>query len=340
LFWEKRRAGPTFHRCELCLKQRCSSATALSKNGITMTILAAADPTAVLFWCGATGVLLMSAMGSFFAGVLSAPWLQEWAVRRASAEIHKMYGLVIAEVERAQRLCAQLASASGCVLSAEEWQRMDRVQRDFQETFSQIAKSCGIEPPVQEREQQKARPRDFAVEWIKTPVDSASGLPDKRAFDQNLAAMLGQGAQTRLESGLLLIRMDKAEGLRRRLGNGAVEKLLSRLISLVVRTARDQDLICRLSPDTLGLLCPAMPPLFGTKMAEKIRDAVRNYHFRAEDGGPEVLVTASFGYANCGPADSPDLVLDRAEDALARSQSLGRNQLHVHDGQARALCRT
>ncbi len=50
-----------------------------------------------------------------------------------------------------------------------------------------------------------------------------------------------------------------------------------------------------------------MAPLTGMKIAEKIRETVRNYHFRVDDNGPEVLVTASFGYANCGPGDSADL---------------------------------
>jgi diguanylate cyclase (GGDEF)-like protein len=175
---------------------------------------------------------------------------------------------------------------------------------------------------------------------VKTPVEAASGLPDKRAFEVNLALMLSAGAEARRESGLLLLRMDKADALQRRLGSHAVEKLLARLASLVVRAARDQDLVCRLSGDTLGLLCPSLPPLAGTKVADKIRETVRNYHFRVEDGGPEVLVTASYGYANCGPDDAPDVVHNRADDALSRSQSLGRNQLHVHDGQVRALCRS
>lgn len=306
---------------------------------VAMTILAAAttDPATVLLWCGATAVLLISALGSFFAGLLSAPYFQEWAVRRSSAEIHKMYELVMAEVERAQRLCAQLAAASGCALSEQEWQRIDRVRHDFHETFARIAKSCGIES--HENESQKSKPREFTVDWTKTPLDSHSGLPDKRAFEQNLNAMLAQGAEAALNSGLLLIRMDNAEGLRRRLGSEAVEKLLSRLASLVVRSARDQDVVCRLSLDTLGLLCPAVPPLAGTRIAEKIRETVRNNRFHVEEGGPEVLVTASFGYANCGPTDQAELVRDRASDGLARSQSLGRNQLHVHDGQVSALCR-
>jgi two-component system cell cycle response regulator len=299
-----------------------------------------AELTAVLLWSGAGAAVLFAAVGGFAAGILCAPWFHEWAVRRASAHAHKMFALVIAELERAQRMCAELAAASGCALSPEEWQRMDRVRQKFQETFSRISSASGVEAKAPETGSVVVRPKEFTVEWTKAPVDTSSGLPNLQAFEQNLAAMLAQGSEAQLESGLLLVRMDKVDSLRRRLGHDAVEKLLSRLVSVVVRTARDQDLVCRLGADTLALLCPALPPLAGSKLAEKIREAVRNHHFRVDEGGPEVLVTASFGYANAAPGDTADLVRDRAGDGLARSQALGRNQLHVHDGERRALCRS
>lgn len=296
------------------------------------------NPT-TLIWCGAIVVVLFAAVAGFIAGLISAPWFQEWAVRRASAHAQKMYALVIAELERAQRMCAELAAASGCVLSPDQWQRLDRVRHDFQKSFSEISRACGVDAKPAEPGANQARARDFRVEWVKTPADPLSGLPNHQAFEQNLSLMLAQGNEAQLESGLLLIRMDKADGLRRRLGSEAVEKLLARLVSVIVRSARDQDLVCRLAGDTLALLCPALPPLAGGKVADKIREAVRNYHFRVEDNGPEILVTASFGYANVAPGDTADLVRDRAGDGLARSQALGRNQLHIHDGQRRALCR-
>ena len=128
---------------------------------------------------------------------------------------------------------------------------MDRVQQDFRETFSRISQACGIEIQDPESGKAQVRPKDFTVDWIKSPADTTSGLPNLQAFEQNLAAMMTRGAETQLESGLLLVRMDKADSLRRRLGDDAVEKLLARLISIVVRSARDQDVLCRLSGDTL-----------------------------------------------------------------------------------------
>ena len=74
-------------------------------------------------------------------------------------------------------------------------------------------------------------------------------------------------------------------------------------------------------------------------MAETVRAAVREHSFHIDASGPEVLLTASFGYAVCLPDEPPTLVLDRAGDALQKSQSVGRNQLHVHDATNRVLSR-
>ncbi len=300
-------------------------------------LLAANDLTTVWLWCGGTAVVLFALAGGFFAGLLSAPLLQDWAIRRAAGDLHQMFELVTEQLDRAQRMCAELATMPNCLLSAPEWQRLERLQRGFQSSFERISRACGM-LPVQPAEREQPKVHDFHVAWVKTPIEIHSGLPNHLAYEANLSTMLEQGKTADLESGLLLVRMDKADGLRRRLGAEGVEKLIGRMSSMIVRAARDQDLLCRVNGDTLGLLCPALPMLSGTKVAEKIRDTIRNARFRVDENGPEVLVTASFGYAACQPGETTDIVRDRALDGLNRSAALGRNQLHVHDGLMRAYC--
>ena len=74
------------------------------------------------------------------------------------------------------------------------------------------------------------------------------------------------------------------------------------------------------------------------RLAQTICDTVRHYHFRLEESGPEVLVTASFGLTQCRPGDNADLILNRVENALAKSQRRGRNQLHLHNGDLLVQC--
>ena len=77
---------------------------------------------------------------------------------------------------------------------------------------------------------------------------------------------------------------------------------------------------------------PAVDARTGGELAGTIRDRVRGYRFRLDETGPEVLVTASFGYTRLFPGDTVELALNRAGNALDRSLRRGRNQLHIHDG--------
>jgi PleD family two-component response regulator len=90
--------------------------------------------------------------------------------------------------------------------------------------------------------------------------------------------------------------------------------------------------VSRYNRDTLAVLMPAIDALAGGQLAGTIRDRVRSYQFRLDATGPEVLVTASFGYTRLFPGDTTESALNRAGSALEKSCGRGRNQLHVHDG--------
>ena len=109
--------------------------------------------------------------------------------------------------------------------------------------------------------------------------------------------------------------------------------MLRKMAAVVCRGGRDEDLLCRYSNDTLALLMPMVDTTTGRLLAQKIRDSVRSFHFRLEESGPEVFVSASYGFTVCEPADNGDLVVNRAGNAVSRSQRRGRNQLHLHDGE-------
>jgi diguanylate cyclase (GGDEF)-like protein len=102
--------------------------------------------------------------------------------------------------------------------------------------------------------------------------------------------------------------------------------------AVIARAVREQDLVCRLTEDSFGILFPSVDGDAGQKLAQAVRNSIRFHTFRLHDIGPEVLVTASFGYTACTPKDRAETVLSQAGDALARSSHRGRNQLHLADG--------
>lgn len=284
------------------------------------------------------GMLLLAVCAGFLAGVWCAPALQERALRRAARQIQRVYELTLKQMEAASRMCRMLGEFSTPELSAAQWERLEQARGQLADAWRTVADR---QSPLaaSSPESTDAGESSFQVTWQRSPVDAATQLPDRTAFDANLALMLGESARFNQPSGLLLIRMDKSDQLQKRYGAEVVARLQARLATLVIKAVRDDDLVCRLQPDVFGVLVPSLSPLAGARLAEGVRTTVREHRFRLEETGPEYLVTASFGYACCLPTEPATLVMDRAGEALSKSQAVGRNQLHIHDAARRLVTR-
>ena len=176
------------------------------------------------------------------------------------------------------------------------------------------------------------------LQWKVDQVHPVSGLPDLETFKANLDMLVERGAQTQRASGLLVVQIDRLSNLRTRFGTAGADTLLRKMAFISCRSVRDEDLVCQTSVDQIAVLIPEVDAEAGAKLARTVRDAIRQHHFRIEEQGMEILVTASLGYAACQPEDHADTLMDRAIDALRLSQRLGRNQLHVHNGDAVLHC--
>lgn len=291
-----------------------------------------------LIWAGLAGLLLVAVIAGFYAGVLCAPALQERAVRRATRHVHRLLQISLKEFDRSSQLCQLLGTHAKVGFKDSDWQRLENSRLQMADAWKALAdlQTRSVVQPVPSN--QPFETNSLALpEWDRTPIETDTQLPDRTAFTGNLKKLLEASTERNQMNGLLLVRIDKCEQLLGRYGAAAVASLQSRVASVLIKAIRDEDLVCRLGSDQFGILLPGVNALAGVRLAESIRSAVRDHAFRLEASGPAVLVTASFGYAACLPCDSADLTIDRAEDALSKSQSTGRNQLHVHDANSRIL---
>lgn len=307
-------------------------------------ILLAATSLATLpadFWILCAVCSLISLAIGFASGCFYAKRAVQRTFRQARQKVTKLFALVLETLDSAQEVCAMLKNFPHLTLTPEQTQRLSSRQATLIQTVDSIvAAQLELQNPPEEDSSDKDRPETFNIEWVRTPEDLGTKIPTRAAFESNLLSLLELGDEYGIGHGVLLVRIDKLEHLKSRFGTVPAEKLLKKLCSLLCVSLRDEDLACRYSTDCFGLLMPDVDAETALQLARKIREKVRNHHFRLEEGEAEVLVTASFGLTVTAPGDSPDLVLNRAGQALSRSQRRGRNQLHVHDGAALAYCNT
>lgn len=289
-------------------------------------------------WLAGFGVLFVATASGFFAGIFCARMGERRAFDKARSGVAQLFETMLKTLDAVRELCALLEKYPAQALKAEQTALLEERRGGLLKSLSRlIARNAPPAAPAAEAAV-PVQPKPVKVNWLKSPVDPSSELPDRAAFDSNLTSLLEACTAADRESSLLLVRIDKLSGLVTRFGQANAEKLIKRLAHVVCRSVRDDDLVCRLSAETLAVLFPGMDLDAGARLGRVIRDSVRNQNFHLDEAGPQVLLTASFACAPCRPHENADLVLNRAYDALSQSQRRGRNQLHVHTGQSLVHC--
>lgn len=298
-----------------------------------------------LFWVWAVATLVLAAGLGFVAGVSYSGRASDRGLRKAAKTLSSLYTLVLDALENSQKIVALLEGFPKLALTVEQVDRLESKRTSLLELVGRIIgtqreSSARQIDAKQTEDKLKARPKPFKMPWKRDSLDSHTGLPDRAAFDANLSLMLDAGTRAEQPSGLLLVRIDRMDQLKSRFGIAGSDAFMKELAALLAQCVRGQDLTCRLATDTFAVLIPSVDAESGRKLSQAVRNSVRVHNFRIHDGGPEVLVTASFGFTGCPPHDNAEAALGRSGDALAQSTRRGRNQLHVYEGAALVHCAT
>ena len=145
-------------------------------------------------------------------------------------------------------------------------------------------------------------------------TDPLTGLLNRRGFDERVARA-GTGA-------LFYADLDHFKAINDGHGHDAGDRVLQQTAEVLARALRPEDLVARVGGEEFVAF------LAGADLAEAHAAADRA---RAEiaavvrSGG--MPVTCSFGVAALGPGDTVEAATRRADAALYRAKSLGRNRV-------------
>lgn len=101
-----------------------------------------------------------------------------------------------------------------------------------------------------------------------------------------------------------------------------LDQVLVGVTRLVEVNVRDSDTVGRLGGEEFVVLAPSTPATGAVTLAEKLRSLMA-----ATALGPAGRMTGSFGVAELLPSDTAETLLHRADEALYRAKSGGRNRV-------------
>lgn len=152
-------------------------------------------------------------------------------------------------------------------------------------------------------------------------VDILTGLLNRRGFRDAVERSL-----TAPHAGCVVLGdIDHFKGINDRFGHAAGDLALKQVARALRLGARDGDVVARIGGEEFALFVPGALIERVQPFIERLRAAIANV---ALPGHPGLGVTMSFGIAQCNdPTEGLDAVLSRADEALYRAKTSGRDRV-------------
>ena len=169
-----------------------------------------------------------------------------------------------------------------------------------------------------------ANHRRFALTQAEARRDALTGLLNRRAFDEQLAAALRKATETGSELCVALLDLDDFKQINDRDGHQVGDQVLCQVTRAVLRTLRSEENAFRIGGDELAVLLAANS-IGGARVAERVRAELRNQRRGRR------LPTASAGIASFpGDANSGEELLAKADIALYAAKGKGKDRTVVY----------
>jgi diguanylate cyclase len=161
-------------------------------------------------------------------------------------------------------------------------------------------------------------------------TDSLTGLPNRRALDDELGRRIAAYRRQGTPLAVLLVDVDRFKSVNDTYGHHIGDQVLKVVANSLRQAVRDCDLLARYGGEEFAVLVAGGRPEEFTSAAERVRQFVEQHPVHCE--GIELRTTISCGVAEASGAEEIASLLRRADEALYASKSGGRNCAHWHDG--------
>jgi diguanylate cyclase len=159
-------------------------------------------------------------------------------------------------------------------------------------------------------------------------TDPLTSLANRKCFDAAMPKRIEAARQRQEPLSLLMADIDHFKKFNDHHGHLTGDQVL-RLVSLVIRqSVKDTDIAARYGGEEFAMVLPAASLRAAVSIAELLRKAVMNKELIKRSSGEALgRVTASIGVATLKPGDSPQSLIERADNCLYAAKRRGRNRI-------------
>jgi diguanylate cyclase (GGDEF)-like protein len=170
-----------------------------------------------------------------------------------------------------------------------------------------------------------ARPLLRAFRWTEEQasearIDSLTGLANRRALEEILAAEISRAQRFSHQLAVVLLDLDRFKAINDSFGHAAGDVMLRAVGRLLTSLARQGDTVVRWGGEEFVVVLPETDLAGARRFAERLRRTIE-----AQAVG-DMKTSASCGVATMLPEDTVEELLSAADQALYQAKSNGRNR--------------
>jgi len=169
--------------------------------------------------------------------------------------------------------------------------------------------------------------RDLVNTRKEAMTDALTGIGNRKYFDSKLREAATGSMETGEAMSLLMVDIDHFKGFNDHFGHQAGDQVLTMVARTLVDSVKGQDTVARYGGEEFGIVLPRTELEGAATLATQICTALAVRPTRrkspTEEFGP---VTVSIGLAVYRLGEPLTVLIDRADAALYRAKSEGRNR--------------
>jgi len=158
-------------------------------------------------------------------------------------------------------------------------------------------------------------------------TDALTGLHNRRYMESHMVNLAEQAGRHGKPLSLMILDIDFFKSINDNYGHDAGDDVLREFALRIKKTIRGIDLACRYGGEEFVVVMPETDLAVAQIVGERLRKAIAAEPFTIEKGERKIDVTISIGVSSLIGDEAVSDALKRADQALYRAKSAGRNRV-------------